>query len=350
MLDSVSFIEFLKNTVPDRRDSRTIVVGTSYGGFLAAALRMNHPETFYGGVAWGAPITDLGIDDSDRSAFATYDYTSRVYLEQSRDAAVKVKDALQDIAAAVEDQDAFNSFTGQLELCEPPSNATENAAFLGLLISQYELVAQYDKPYESLFKANPIEWVVNATRAANDTTSVLKAVLDASANQDDCIVLSRNSLSKELAEEPYAAAGCHFFYSAFSSCGISKDSIFPVAASASPSLDFGYNCLPYNVQGAYVPTPLEFRNKYLLSQDDLEHSQRLLFPKGEYDPASGGAGPDSFPKIGSDAYLDKMASRSWTVSQMSHGEDAAFVSRELDKQSVLHAKRVEFEYVKGWLE
>ncbi|OTA85840.1 hypothetical protein M434DRAFT_35996 [Hypoxylon sp. CO27-5] len=51
MADAVSFIDYIKETHNGASDSKAIVASGSYGGFLAAAFRLNHPDTIFESLA-----------------------------------------------------------------------------------------------------------------------------------------------------------------------------------------------------------------------------------------------------------------------------------------------------------
>ena len=62
MLDAVSVIEHIQNTIPGAKHSQVIVSGGSYGGFLTTVLRINHPETFFGALPLAAPLRSIGAN------------------------------------------------------------------------------------------------------------------------------------------------------------------------------------------------------------------------------------------------------------------------------------------------
>lgn len=56
MLDYVDVIDKLKNSYPDKTRRATIAAGGSYGGMLAAWMRMKFPDKFQGALASSAPL------------------------------------------------------------------------------------------------------------------------------------------------------------------------------------------------------------------------------------------------------------------------------------------------------
>jgi dipeptidyl aminopeptidase/acylaminoacyl peptidase len=62
MLDAVNFISHVKNTTAGAKDSKVLVTGGSYGGFLTTVLKMNHPDVFYGALPFAAPLRSIGAN------------------------------------------------------------------------------------------------------------------------------------------------------------------------------------------------------------------------------------------------------------------------------------------------
>lgn len=65
MEDTVSLVNHIRENVSGAAKSPAIVIGGSYGAELAAALRLNHPETIYGAVAVAGPFKTYLDDDDD---------------------------------------------------------------------------------------------------------------------------------------------------------------------------------------------------------------------------------------------------------------------------------------------
>ncbi len=75
MADAVTFINFLKETIPGTEKSKVITASGSYGGFLATAFRQNHPDTFLASIASAGPVRGFG-NDSDPDSYNWWNYVS----------------------------------------------------------------------------------------------------------------------------------------------------------------------------------------------------------------------------------------------------------------------------------
>lgn len=65
MLDAVAFIGHIKNTTEGAKESKVLVMGGSYGGFLTTVLKMNHPDVFYGALPFAAPLRSIGANNQN---------------------------------------------------------------------------------------------------------------------------------------------------------------------------------------------------------------------------------------------------------------------------------------------
>lgn len=60
LLDSVTFIDWIKTTVPGANQSKAIIQGGSYAGTLATWGRLRYPDTFYGTVPSAPQLKSWG--------------------------------------------------------------------------------------------------------------------------------------------------------------------------------------------------------------------------------------------------------------------------------------------------
>lgn len=149
MADAVEFVAQLKRNVTGAQDSKVFVGSGSYGGFLAAAFRMNHPGTFDAALASAGPVLGFG-DENDPDSYAWYDWLNRLYLTHSLDAATNIGKAFEALASRVKRNDTA-SLQEELRLCTPvvPGNATQQAALQNLLVLVFSIAAEFNYPRAS---------------------------------------------------------------------------------------------------------------------------------------------------------------------------------------------------------
>lgn len=81
MDDTVNLVNHIRETVKGASESRAIVFGGSYGAQVAAALRLNRPETIFGVVAAAGPFrTYLDDDDDVPGRFDWWNWVSLCYI------------------------------------------------------------------------------------------------------------------------------------------------------------------------------------------------------------------------------------------------------------------------------
>lgn len=134
MADAVEFVAQLKRNVTGARNSKVSVHSGSYGGFLAAAFRMNHPDTFDAALASTGPVVGFG-DENDPDSYGWYDWLNRLYLTHSLEAATSIGNAFDALASKFARNDTA-SLQRELRLCTPvvPGNATQQAALQNILV------------------------------------------------------------------------------------------------------------------------------------------------------------------------------------------------------------------------
>jgi hypothetical protein len=115
-----------------------------------------------------------------------------------------------------------------------------------------------------------------------------------------------------------------------------------------PAFDLG-SFLPacdklYNIT---TPPVAELRRKYKYTAADLRNSTRIIWSLAQYDPTSAVA-PNQ-PEINAPVMaVDRNLSRVLYTSDMAHREDL-FAPDPSDRESVVRARKIELESIKGWL-
>ncbi|KAI6086506.1 serine carboxypeptidase S28-domain-containing protein [Hypoxylon rubiginosum] len=190
MVDAVSFIDHIKETIEGAADSKAIVHSGSYGGFLAAAFRLNHPDTFFGALASAGPVKSFS-NSSDPDTYNWWRWVNRVYLERSQEASSKIQNAFQVLQKRLASPD-IASLKGELNLCSTPSlNDTVSNARLPVTIANiFSLAAEFNYPIAQPGRspiAYPLDRVINITLEENDPIQILNRTFwswfDAPGNQ-----------------------------------------------------------------------------------------------------------------------------------------------------------------------
>jgi len=105
MLDYVDLIKMIKNT-EGLQDRAVIVGGGSYGGMLAAWLRMKYPQWFQGALAASAPILFF---DGHVDPYAYDDIATGVYAKADAQCPNYIKDGWDQLFALEKDSTQYET-------------------------------------------------------------------------------------------------------------------------------------------------------------------------------------------------------------------------------------------------
>ncbi|KAL6876814.1 serine carboxypeptidase S28 domain-containing protein [Trichoderma novae-zelandiae] len=310
MLDAVTFVNHVKHTVPGAKDSKVIVSGGSYNGFLTTVLKMNYPEVLSGAVPYAPPLRSIGANYQNLKRF---DWFNWVYWDLSAEAASKMKGAFTLLAKRFENLGEAGDIAKDLNLCTVSKTAADLQLVMGKLVNI------------TLSAKNPIE-ILNATLTLRNPPTLVPCI---SWDSDQ-------SSEASLQKAPFNYLLCNYF--PLSSNEILKGNIYP-ATSVQTESD------PMTCETLYKlvpPTQAEVEAKWHISRADLIQAPRIIFAYAENDPTTG-VGIDPFPPS-----PDRNASRWMITSLAAHGEES-IASFPGDKPSVVHARRVQLETIKEWL-
>jgi pimeloyl-ACP methyl ester carboxylesterase len=146
MADAVAFVQQVKRNITGADKSKVLVASGSYGGFLAAAFRMNHAESFDAALASAGPVVGFG-DGDDPDSYNWYNWLNRLYLTHSLEASANIEKAFTHLSQRLVNNDT-ESLQRDLRLCTPifPGNATQAVALEGLLQLVFSLAAEFNYP------------------------------------------------------------------------------------------------------------------------------------------------------------------------------------------------------------
>lgn len=316
-------------------DAATIAIGGSYGGMLAAWLRVQYPWQFDGALAASAPIkgfTETGVYD---------------VMSQDFSCARDVWQAFRFVWTRRKNQTVRRHLASDLNLCETPSSDTDVEIVIGYLQQQLFVLAELDYPTPSRFigrnlPANPAAVACRRMRSKSSLTSALSAAA-AVANPDignasrPCVSLRGISFQEML---PGFIPGAWTFQrcsqvlipyhvgnksSAFLSCN-----------------EFPPNCWDFDAFASFCN-----RSYGVVPRDEATYfgginltkaASKIIFSNGNRDPWSAGG-------------IHKNVSSSViaiAIKDGAHHVDLRF-SDPADPQSVRDARAREYEIVAGWV-
>ncbi|OAL38393.1 hypothetical protein AYO20_02452 [Fonsecaea nubica] len=286
--DSVAFVQYLKKNNTKLRDAKVIAHGGSYGGWLSAMLRLNHPETFYGSIAWAGPTESLGPNSSNPARGNWYTFLSNIYSSYSAEVAAKIKAALATYHGYIKTGTNYEDLAHGLNLCEVPKNTSDlDLIYQSQILNAYTANAQFSYgvlPGLPGLIANPLNKVLNLTLEAHGVLEVINASLSVLFNGACVDWAGQNAFSLAGAEQlPFQYLECRYFPIAADL--IPSGTIFP-AGSLGYSSDRGKFCSEtFNMT---IPTHQELSTKYHFTTKDLLAATHLLFTFGTIIPSPDG--------------------------------------------------------------
>ncbi|KAJ4481926.1 serine carboxypeptidase S28-domain-containing protein [Lentinula aciculospora] len=318
MADGVEFVNSIKANVTGAEHSPP---KGSYGGFLTAMFRLNHPETFFGGVASAGPSTMIKC--------GPFRQVSNVHSDRSAEEAAKIKEGLLALEQRFQTDDNVAGLQQELGLCSAPTNSSAECRVLTqFLANTFSFGAEFNyaaaQPGRSLVTPPP-ELIVNATIAQSDPIQVLNVTqwIWYEPLGYTCLDIlngtSKNGIQGGvplIQSVPFSYITCT--YLPIESTDISNDTIFFT-----------------------LPSGEELEAKYHFTPEKVSSSERIIFSVGQYDPTTSLA-PMLLPS-GS-----RNVSKTLYVSGMAHREDL-FAPSDSDSLTVTQARDIELQTIKKWI-
>ncbi|KAI4862306.1 peptidase S28 [Hypoxylon rubiginosum] len=349
MADAVSFISHIKETNEGAAESKAIVASGSYGGFLAAAFRLNHPDTLFGALASAGPIKSFS-NSSDPDTYNWWRWINRVYLDRSQEASYKIRNAfvvLQDRLASTD----IASLKGELNLCSSPSvnDTAGNIQLISILTNTFSFAAELNYPTVQPGRspiANSLDKFIDVVLEEQDPIQILNRTFwtwfgTPGDSHASCLNhTDPNFFNKAvplIETEPFHYITCT--YCPLASSNIPNGTIFLPSPTASDST-------PQYCQQTYGVTPMsqeDIFERYHFSPAEIRKSTRIIWSNAEYDPTSA-VSVDYLP-----VPSDVCASRMILTSDMAHREDL-FMPDASDRKTVTELRNKEMQIFKEWLE
>ncbi|KAK6382288.1 hypothetical protein LTS17_004175 [Exophiala oligosperma] len=340
MLDAVNFIGHIKNTTEGTKESKVLVMGGSYGGFLTTVLKMNHPDIFYGALPFAAPLRSIGANNQNPQRYNWFKYLNQVYWDLSATAAGKMKHAFDVLGQRVQAANDTKSLARDFGLCSIPNTTAELQEVMGVINTvQYQIPQLgFVSPIGNPTGAN-VEKLVNQTLLLDDPVKVINASLNMwfPPSLYPCVPWGNDeSVNPTLQLDSFNYLLCKYF--PLSVNEVPNGTIYvptSVQTESDPNTCMGlFNVTP--------PTQEFVESKYHITRDELVEAKRILFTYNEFDPTTA-VGVDPLPLS-----QDRNASRYMLTSLSSHGEES-LASCPGDRPTVVHARNIELQTFKEWL-
>jgi pimeloyl-ACP methyl ester carboxylesterase len=156
MMDYVRLMEYLRNLNPELKTQPAFLFGGSYGGMLAAWIRMKYPNHFQGAIASSAPILWF------RGATNPSAYTnlaSSVFLKQGGlECFNGVKYGFYDLTNLKYDASKYSGIKTTFNLCDDIKKPEDIDTLIAYISDSLGTMAMVNYPYPTNFVANLPAW------------------------------------------------------------------------------------------------------------------------------------------------------------------------------------------------
>ncbi|XP_059157191.1 lysosomal Pro-X carboxypeptidase-like isoform X3 [Physella acuta] len=157
LADFVELINYLKTNLPGAANSSVVAFGGSYGGMLAAWLRIKYPNVVVGALAASAPIWQF-TNMTPCNAF--YDTTSATWLQASATCVDNIHQSYNTIDMIASSVGGYDFITSTFGLCTPLKSKYDLIPFVEFLNDMYVNFAMVNYPYPADFLAQLPAWPV----------------------------------------------------------------------------------------------------------------------------------------------------------------------------------------------
>ncbi|KAF2100140.1 hypothetical protein NA57DRAFT_75640 [Rhizodiscina lignyota] len=333
LLDAVTFVEWIRCNYPGAKDSKVIVFGGSYPGFLTINFRVKYPDVFYGGLASSSVTRGLDVNIFSKYTFAWGNWASQVTSEISALAASRIKQAFVDIREMVKTGNV-SGLQEALHLCTPVKSAEQASIIPFGLFGLFTENIQNNRPSFGSPGSLTIETALNSSDSLEILGTITKAFILWNGYPSNCFPY------EDQPRTLFSWIQCT--YLPYSSPYSTEDSIFGAfLPDYSHPLSLDPTCLSgWNMTSN--PGGPDYQRRIRVDQETIDTTERLILSENTWDPVMS-IGPDNiFPPFGTNG------SRMYFISYTSHIEDI-LVDMPTDGVWLRNARKFYLETFKEWL-
>ncbi|XP_075707502.1 lysosomal Pro-X carboxypeptidase [Rhinoderma darwinii] len=335
LADFAILIRFLKDSSEDK-DSPVIAIGGSYGGMLAAWLRMKYPHVVVGALAASAPIWQF---EDLVPCNLYYQIVTNDFKKSGPGCAESISKSWSAINRMFETDKGIGWLSGAFHLCSPLKCQDDAPAFKNWLSETWVNLAMVDYPYPANFleplPAWPIKEVCKNLRDPNlDDKELLQNLFQAInvyynyTGNTPCLNTSQTAVGS-LDDLGWSYQACTEMVMPFCSDGVT-DMFEPQTWNFEAFSDECYK------QWGIRPRPEWITSMY--GGKNISAASNIIFSNGDLDPWSAGGVKESL----SDSLIAIL------ITDGAHHLDLRSNNAD-DPRSVIEARALEVAYMKKWI-
>nr|ACO10272.1 Lysosomal Pro-X carboxypeptidase precursor [Caligus rogercresseyi] len=331
LADYARFVTEFKSTRKGAKDSPVIVFGGSYGGMLAAWMRIKYPHIVNGAIAGSAPVAQFDTPCLNFGRIVTSDYS--FYSKSCSGVISKSWAAIDQVG---KNDKGLQRLQSLLKLCSKPKSVEPLKSFL---TDVWTSVAMMNYPYPTEFlmplPGNPVKYIcgkMSPTTVPTDPVAILKYVyegLNVYANYSGkakCIDMDN---ADQIGADMWDYQSCTEMVMPF--CYNNVDDMFEKS-------DWNFTTYAQGCQERWKVTPRPKMADIMYGSKKLKAASNIIFSNGLLDPWSSGG----IMKSISDSVV------SIIIPEGAHHLDLRG-SNPNDPVSVIHARKLERSFIRKWI-
>ncbi|KAG9348403.1 hypothetical protein JZ751_002138 [Albula glossodonta] len=336
LADFAVLIKGLKSTIPGAQNSPVIAIGGSYGGMLAAWMRMKYPHVVIGALAASAPIWQF----TDLVPCGTF---YKIVTEDFHGSGLGCSDSIRRSWKAVDNMsstaEGLEWLSSNFSLCAPLKRQEEATVFKSWLQETWVNLAMVDYPYEANFLQPLPRWPIKVVcqyltaptapdkQLLHGISQAVKVYYNYTGNAE-CLNISQTATG---------SLGYMGWY--YQAC---TEMVMPMCTDGVQDMfepqkwDFG--AFAEECQALFGVRPRADWADTVYGGKNIKAHSNIIFSNGGLDPWSGGGVTKSL----SESLVAIM------IPEGAHHLDLRYNSN-YDPESVLNARALEKKYFKLWI-
>ncbi|EGR33905.1 serine carboxypeptidase s28 family protein, putative, partial [Ichthyophthirius multifiliis] len=346
--DYVEFLIYIKKSLQcQEKECPIIAVGGSYGGMLAAWIRMKFPNLVDASLAASAPIFQFlnreNLDQTKYFQIITNNYPCR---DKIKTAYQILQNLLNEKNKILEQNNIFQQISQAMGLCQPLKNNTDVLNLRNYMDNAYSYMAMTNYPQETTFLKHLPPWPANFSCIFFQNITQQSSVFDLfSAVRNSTRTLydfDQKNNCADISQADQTVSDDNMEGWDILSCA---DMVLPMFSNG--KTDMFYNSTwdletyKQNCRKAYgvSPNPNWALNFYGGRNDqEMKGFSNIFFSNGMLDPWSGGS-PTQFINENLPVFY---------MEQAAHHNDLRLPAQG-DPQSVIQGRKLEIFYIKKWI-
>ncbi|KAL4426944.1 hypothetical protein ABPG74_017201 [Tetrahymena malaccensis] len=354
--DYVVFLNWFKKSLGCGDDECPVIaIGGSYGGMLAAWIRMKFPNVVDASLAASAPIYQFlnreGLNQTLFYSIITRNYAQNGCSDKIHQAYQLLTNIIDSPASTKLFKDQFDpifaNITQAMNTCEPITNSTGLQQLRTYMDTAYSYMAMTNYPQASSFLRPMPAWPANAScipmEAVNSNSTIFELFSAIKLSTDTFYNYDQSANCSDTTQGDDGASDNDMSGWNILAC---SDMVLPMASNGKSDMFYSQ---PWNFEQykewcnyTYGVTPnYDWALDFYGGRNDLEmqNFSNIFFSNGMLDPWSGGSPTE---------YLSEDLPVNYMYASAHHND--LRLPQEGDPESVVQGRELEIKYLKKWIQ